>query len=65
MLVVSAVVWLLLIIGIATDPEDAWWAVFGGVVITIIPVLVGSYLVMRKRKERRKVWDNNMDLDQR
>lgn len=47
-LVLVAVFWALLIIGLFVDPTDWIYGVVGGLVITALPIAGGVYLIRRR-----------------
>ena len=48
-LVLMAIFWMLLIIGLFMDPIDWIYGVIGGLVITALPIAGGVYLIRRSR----------------
>jgi len=52
LLALSALIWLFIIIGIVSEPEDAGSAILGGVIFTALPIGIGIYGVWRGRKPR-------------
>ena len=56
LLSISALFWLILIIAIVADPENAGHKILGGLLFSIILIGVGIYSVRRgKRRYRRRV----------
>lgn len=56
LLSISGLLWLLLIIAIVAQPEDARHTILIGLALTIIPTGMGIYSVRRgKRGSRRRV----------
>jgi len=47
------VFWFFLVAGIVIDPTDIGWAIFGGVMASALPVLLGLYLVRRANRAKR------------
>ena len=57
LLSISALFWVVLIIWIVAEPEDAVDIILGGLVFSIIPIGVGIYYVRRgKRRYKRRVY---------
>ena len=50
LLSISALLWLIIIVGIATQPQEAGDAILGIIVITVIPIGIGIYCVRRGKK---------------
>ena len=50
LLFVSALIWLWFIIMIAGEPEDIGDMVLGVVIVTVVPIGIGVYTVLRGRK---------------
>jgi len=53
-LALIAILWALMIIGIAIDPTDAGSAILGAIVITAPPVALGIYLLRRGRGKKQQ-----------
>ena len=57
LLAISALFWLMIIIVIGTEPENAGDIIIGGFILTIIPTGVGIYYVRRgKRRHKRRIF---------
>jgi len=54
LLSISALIWMILIIAIVAQPEDASHMILSGLVLTIIPTGMGIYSVRRGKGRHKK-----------
>ena len=47
MLILCGLCWLIFLIGIAVDRKDWVWVLLGGAIITVVPLVLGIFLVKK------------------